>query len=841
MKCKLLINLGIEGDPIELEFESDSSSFNPTPQDYFNAFTNEANKEIKEALLKIIEEKYNIGDNTVLDIEQIKDDPIKLAPNSSVQALANLNTNVSFPEGIVAPVLLVNNLKQGGTYISGRVLKQDGTELFIIQNNEDDIARFANFLTIRKTLQDNPALLDEYGELEKLRELYKKDTVADLILDFTEDRKDERNRSFYSDYRTQYFTDSDGKTQSVYVYLDNICRKILEKAVLKEFSDPFVSTIYRLHRKTKEKGNIKGKNDIDVYTIRFEELYDAVKAYHPEIIERLGVKDAKSFETLMKEDKNYRVEKDKDGNEKTIQFFDNHDENKALIYTLFEELTKSEPWYKFKIRSITPKQIRLESFIHNVKSRYGYSYSDAVAQSTLISNDEKGYKIYSINHGGKKYYIYSRHYITEDTSVFQEYESLAEVQQAIKEKALNEKLWTQSMIRLKARKKVDGKFENVTYLDNVTIGRQMLPEKSIIEVLDVKVDFNTPFRIEEELNIKNAEFSKTYQPTTQDVHNIIRGWNISENVKDTIIGLLDNSEKAMTYLYKINEILKEDRTNEQKLAQIARVVSGANHLYYYVNSRTSDKYKLIASDPNGVDSFKKNRQAPVLQLFYAIQQTMIGKANMKVPMKLMSAQEIANAFPASKFPGVSPNTSKAFIYNGDVYINTTIASGEDLLHEYVHIILGALRANPNTREHYEQLLITVASKSKSTELDYISKNYSEFSQMDKFEELFVKKFTEYLFPSLGTNTQEINDIFKQEEQFIQEGTKTIFDLLGNEDISTTYLTSIDKLFRRFSSDVSVLLNRKKGLDLDPITNSRRIQDWIRKEIKNKNIKELDCL
>ena len=56
-----------------------------------------------------------------------------------------------------------------------------------------------------------------------------------------------------------------------------------------------------------------------------------------------------------------------------------------------------------------------------------------------------------------------------------------------------------------------------------------------------------------------------------------------------------------------------------------------------------------------------------------------------------------------------PNVDKAFIYNGEVYVNTTIASTKDLLHEHVHLILGILKSNSELRRNYESLLRLVVS------------------------------------------------------------------------------------------------------------------------------------
>ena len=65
-----------------------------------------------------------------------------------------------------------------------------------------------------------------------------------------------------------------------------------------------------------------------------------------------------------------------------------------------------------------------------------------------------------------------------------------------------------------------------------------------------------------------------------------------------------------------------------------------------------------------------------------------------MPVNLLTASQIAEKFPATGKIHIDPNIAKAFIYDGEIYVNTTIASGDDLLHEYTHIILGVLKSNP---------------------------------------------------------------------------------------------------------------------------------------------------
>jgi len=94
----------------------------------------------------------------------------------------------------------------------------------------------------------------------------------------------------------------------------------------------------------------------------------------------------------------------------------------------------------------------------------------------------------------------------------------------------------------------------------------------------------------------------------------------------------------------------------------------------------------------------------------------------------------------------------AFVYNGDIYVNTDVANVKtSLVHELMHIFLGAVRfTNP---ELYFSLVSSVE------ELDYYeekSLDYPNRTRNDVNEEIFVSEFSKYItgIPSLFNNLDE---------------------------------------------------------------------------------------
>jgi len=54
--------------------------------------------------------------------------------------------------------------------------------------------------------------------------------------------------------------------------------------------------------------------------------------------------------------------------------------------------------------------------------------------------------------------------------------------------------------------------------------------------------------------------------------------------------------------------------------------------------------------------------------------------------------------------GKVAGNAKAFIYNGDIYVNTDIATVDSPVHEFLHLLFGSMKYS--NREMYEQIVAT---------------------------------------------------------------------------------------------------------------------------------------
>ena len=184
----------------------------------------------------------------------------------------------------------------------------------------------------------------------------------------------------------------------------------------------------------------------------------------------------------------------------------------------------------------------------------------------------------------------------------------------------------------------------------------------------------------------------------------------------------------------------------------------------------------------------------------------------------------------------NPNTDKAFIYNGEIYINSTIASTNDLLHEHVHLILGVLKSNPELRKNYEGLVNLVANtKEGRQEKARIAERYSNLSEMDLREEVFANLFSHYIRNQISIETEQV---FNSSEEELEKLTKSVFNT-DIYDIKSFYNGGLISIFNKFNREVSKYMQNTEDIDFGKTKDSRIISNWISKQIETGLIKE-DC-
>lgn len=801
MKCKLTFE--INGEEISLDFESspDSPLIN---QDIIEIL--KQNEDQRKAICDLIHDrlyKYSKQSNITLKDITSKEG---LMGNCSIEFLQEEFPKITFPEGVDANILLIEDLKIGNKSIYGRIINSQGKELFIVKgskNDNEDIKKLADFLNVREAIKEQKFYFDEsspyYIQLNNILKVVPKITsIQELLLDFMYNK---------DSYRKLYYSDN-GKQVSVFNQLSKIVNIINAYTDRRSYEDEFVNTI-NIHR-----GFLRDNKSF----LNIDSLYNAVIQYHPDILKTLDINSKTEFHSFFSKPS-------KETAESLSKVFNSVLEGEGYN-TLITSLLAVEPECTLAFVSSTSKGIYLTQEYRDIETKYGITY-DTISTFDIINDDYKGYKIYAVNKNGQTKYMPSRGFLVESDNVPQ-YNSEQEVKDYIDSTIQKQAIRKHSLIEFKYRDSAQLNGETI-YDDElsslVVYSHTSIPEGKIIESINIPINKNTRiFNGEDILFTENSTYS--------DFKNIISTWNISDDVKNHILDQINTPEKISIFIYKVNEILEENRDNSKKIDDIVNEIENAGKQYYYIESKTWEsrrnihRYKVIPTNPIIIENYKKSKRIPAITLMSAIAQTLQDKFNVKV--NLNTSEQLKELF-----PDIDCNTDKAFIRKGEIYINTTIARSTDLMHEYIHLILGVLKTNPELRSNYEQLMYQVSDTKEGREIMLkLRDTYDTLSEMDLMEETFAKLFSGYIMNNYNPN---VGIFFQEQDQFFKQATKILFNTKV-DNIKSFYGKSIETIFRRFSSDIAWLL-QQKGLDFSSTITGRKYSNWISKQINDGKIIE----
>lgn len=150
--------------------------------------------------------------------------------------------------------------------------------------------------------------------------------------------------------------------------------------------------------------------------------------------------------------------------------------------------------------------------------------------------------------------------------------------------------------------------------------------------------------------------------------------------------------------------------------------------------------------------------------------------------------------------------AQAFIYNGNIYINSDTASIDSKTHELLHILLGSMRfKNPKL---YFELIQTIQNLPNLEDYEVL---YPNRTQSDFFEEVFVDQFSKYLSGIKNEIANLDPDILYQVSRNITRTLDTI--LMGDNTVSaldniTLYNSSLKDIAEIVNS--STMVNTSYG-------------------------------
>lgn len=203
---------------------------------------------------------------------------------------------------------------------------------------------------------------------------------------------------------------------------------------------------------------------------------------------------------------------------------------------------------------------------------------------------------------------------------------------------------------------------------------------------------------------------------------------------------------------------------------------------------------------------------------------------MGINIKHMSTSQMKQQGITQQVPDAAQ--SDAFIFNGDIYINTDLASTDAKIHELLHILLGSMRFK--SPDLYFQL---VNSMETLPTLEDYAVRYPNRTKSDLLEEVFVDQFGKYLSGVDNAMSDLPQDILYQISYNINRTLDTI--LMGDNSVSAIddeilYNSSLKEVAKMVNS--STMVNKSHGFLEDALIH--RIMANVKQELfENGDLKE----
>ena len=527
---------------------------------------------------------------------------------------------------------------------------------------------------------------------------------------------------------------------------------------------------------------IKGtKSD---YSISKKEFLKLVKIYNPELVQDLSNEQLKNDEVL-------------------VQVFDKFYEN-------FAEFTG-------KLKEITDKGITIQRVPADLENAYGFTYSTISNQITL-EEVYRGFNIYKYTDGTKTKYLFSRDALTPKT-IARMHNSVSEIKGIINSNYdFSETINT----KFEPNFRVIPAYERV----NAIYTTRYHAPGSVVKVLNIELDRNTVFDPEEQTLF-------TTESLLSNFYNVFKK-QLTEDQFITLKSVVDSIETAGIFTYLINERagsvqskrnLQEGTVVEDILSEIQTAKDADNYKYYFIqdcfgsNGDYFVKMIPITSDVQMNETY--SRPEPIIGLINEV----IDEFNKRfeVGAELLTQDEISERFPDI------PAGTKAFIREGKIYINGSLATSDDVIHEYTHLFLGALKAQ--NYDMYTKLLDKVMSSKQNiveSTKSRLREIYPNLANSDLNEEVFVKLFADFL------SGKRVDNMFNDVKAEVDSEMKSIFNLATEEDFNSLYRGRVKSIFQTFSKDIGRVGN---GLDFSKGTVFRQAANWISDQMEKGDIIE----
>lgn len=770
-----------------------------------------------------------------------------LLPNVNYKYIQETFPEINFPS-IDVPILLLDNILDGSPKVPvrGRVIDKKGKEIFVVRNDKDSLVQLADYLKIREKVLSgeykqtlDKELSEMLSRIAEKKELSPEETILRYLNNTKEEKKKEKGML---------------EGASIYTWMTYIAAAIKETPTKKRYKNPILNEFNRRLTTNKLGQQVITISELtSIFAQSFPHLFgtqkDLIEVFNKrggEVLEILASR-LNTKQSNLEKSKGQKAEIGKSRLNNELDFYQLLEQTRSnykgendiwgfsmLFNTINQLLDTDENPLALRAVSLQKEKLILEKTFPSLQSAYGFGY-ETVASFTQ-EEERNGYYIYSqnkeIDNKTITYYYVTSYFINERLSA-QRFTSLEAARDWIDEHYITQNLRKNSFINLKQRyisekdvsQRIGRTFESLKFI----------PEGTVFSAIDIPLDIRSTSMKEEEYDLLDK--------TLQDFYNYIETLEFNENTKATILSKINTAEKATIFLSELNRQLntKDEtgnklypRNNNDKVNAIVNEIETKPLTYYYVTTSYKvgeDKYRtrFTETDISAVTDKRHNKRTPILQLLNSIAKVMKDKFGVQV--------NIVNEDQLTAMKIEDMNLVKAFIKDGQIYINSAIAQATDAFHEYAHLFLGVMKSNPELRDNYLAFIDKILSTEKGQKAFKRKKTkFPKSSEFDLAEEVVADLYGEYMEGNLPYELSSMfainNDLKKVED--------TIFDRKDKGKSVINFTGSLESIWKHFNSDVAKMLSDNINFINDNTLQIQRQKDnWIKDQISKGNIIE-DC-
>lgn len=786
MECDIILKLG-DGYEFKISKESSSEELDSLEKivEFLKTLPEYKTNDLFDRLARTVS-KINANDQFFLNHQLISNctfDNLLIRYPKETELIKDLKLPYN--------ITLIDKAYSNGEELKGRVVI-NGVVSYIFRDRFD-VQNFAMTEHKKQLAEKNinedeisdPYLSDKYLDLlKKIKTAYKENSIKDLVINYL------NNVSKYTKILDKTSTHPIDSAS----ILQDFCKELNNEQVFNTDTETdFARHLRRLHYKRTNFGKLEFYEALSTYFPEFskeytkqqfvelnaEELNDAIQKYFQDDLIMSKYKVVKADTTRL-EDIKLSKKQEKELFEKVLE--SKNEQRKALKQSPlskdqeFSSLEEIESFYKgydkievdgkifpikitqnskgnfvfsYRDKRITNNdKIKLEQFKNTLGEQFNFGYDtidifQPVNVDGVKDGQYQGYYIYEhIPENKEPIYLVSQSVISPSLYGINQFGSIKDAKNAIEGYNRSSNLEKATKIGLKQR----GSKRHINLGFRTYTGQT-------IDSIDYPINPSVKVQGQEYKLLSTGTIAEVQEEYRKKYKIDISSLTLPEQVGTFIYAMVEKGypiTKLQQYTLseddfnKINTIIEDIKNSKIKQYLVERSIKIEDGKYTtYLKSLTDSGITVNSTGkgPSDIDP-TSSITSTLFNLKNVLEKTILKGSGIQIKVvdndTLLSMSDSEGNKLFDNINGI-----RAFVYDNNIYINQSNASLGDMLHETLHIVLGAIRAQDmqNGTRNYLNILDFYNTKKIPVKYKYrkdIEQNYKNLAYIDKIEELVVK-------------------------------------------------------------------------------------------------------